>query len=47
MYLFNSAYLPALNDFKINRTEKEFEIINNYIDTQNAEISKSGVFTLE
>ena len=40
---FNSVYLPALNDFKINKTEKEFEIINNYIDSQNAEISKSGV----
>jgi hypothetical protein len=40
LYLFNSAYLTALNDFKINRTEKEFEIINNYLDTKNAEIKK-------
>ena len=41
--LFNNIYLPLLNDFKVNNTEKRFEIINNFIDAQHKVFSKLGL----
>ena len=35
--------MPTLNNFKVNNTEKRFDAINNFIDSQHKVFSKLGL----